>query len=204
MKIKSVVIAAGLVALSSSAMAEVYVGVGGGLAHSNAATRLEGTYYHDATDEKDSNDAGYIAFGGYSFNQYLSVEADYIDFGSYKASLSYGGYAFAPSVDASGYSVAAVGTWPLGESFGLSGKIGAGKLTQTFHCGECNVPDNDHSSLVVVGGIGAYWNATKNLRVRVGYEHFGGGHFKAADSYGNEEKKSADFGLLYGGAELRF
>jgi hypothetical protein len=204
-KISGLAVIAGLCILSSSAMAEVYVGVGGGLAHSNAATKMEKAYYSDSTDQKDSNNAGFIVYGGYSFNQYLSVEADYIDFGKYKWDSVYNGYSNEMSVKGKGVSLAAVGTWPLTESFGVIGKLGLGEMKQTFHyCESCGISDTNYSSMIVVGGLGAYWNAMQNLRIRASYEHFGGGHFKAVDAYGFEEKKSADFGLLYAGAELRF
>lgn len=197
---------AGMGLLSTSAMAEVYVGVGGGMAHSNGATKMEKSYYSDSTQNKDSNDLGFIVYGGYSFNRYLSVEADYIDFGKYNWDATYSGvYQNEMSLKGRGASLAAVGTWPLSQRFGVIGKFGLGAMKQTFHyCEGCGTADTNYTSMIIVGGLGAYWDALQNLRVRASYEHFGGGHFKAVDAYGFEEKKSADFGLLYAGAEMRF
>lgn len=205
MKIKHIVALCGLCLLSFAASAQVYGGIGAGLAHSNAATKLEESYLHDSTDQKDSNNAGFIVYGGYSFNKYLSVEVDYLDFGKYELDAVDSGYSYELSVKGRGASLAAVGTWPLTEHFGVMGKVGLGVMKQTFHyCEGCGISDTNYTSMIIVGGLGAYWDPMQNLRVRASYEHFGGGHFKAVDAYGFEEKKSADFGLMYASAELRY
>jgi len=204
-KFSGLAVIAGLSILSSSAMAEVYVGVGAGLTHSNATNGIGEVYVHDSTDQKDQTDVGAIIYGGYAFNKYLAVEADVVDMGSYTWKAQNNGYTISAKVEAQGYTVGVVGTYPLSDKFGLDGKIGIGAIDQKFRClASCDIPDTDTTTTVLVGAIGAHWDALQNLRIRASYEHLGGGHFKAYYSDGEKFTKTADFGLLYAGAELRF
>jgi OOP family OmpA-OmpF porin len=74
------------------------------------------------------------AFGGYRFSSFLAVEAGYIDFGTaeYRASGTVnppGPVASAPAsysadFDVSGFTLAAIGSFPLGQMFDLHARAG--------------------------------------------------------------------------------
>jgi len=205
LKLKHMVVLGGWCLLSAAASAQVYGGIGAGLAHSNATNGLDETYVHDYTDHKDQNDIGAIVYLGYAFNQYIAIEGDFLDLGSFTWNAYNIGYDISAKVEAQGYSIGVVGTLPLSENFGLDGKIGVGAIRQKFRClASCDIPDTSKTSTVLVGAVGAHWNAMKHLRIRTAYEHLGGGSFTAYMSSGDKVTKSADFGLLYAGADLSF
>ena len=67
----------------------------------------------------DDSDSGFKIFGGFQFNKHLGAEVGYIDFGSYPVTAGSTG-----DLSATAFTVAAVGTLPLNESFALFGKAG--------------------------------------------------------------------------------
>ncbi|MBS1207767.1 MAG: hypothetical protein H6R19_165 [Proteobacteria bacterium] len=203
------VLAASLTILSSAASAEVYLGVGGGITRTNAAERLTQTFADYATvDKKDTSKGTYILFGGYAFNKNFALEASYIDFGKYKASgHDASGTSISDSLDAKAFSIGAVGSYPLGDSFSLDGKLGVGLVSQKYSCLDlaCSVlPEKTTKKAVIMGAIGAHWYFSKHVALRAAYEHFGGADYEIERTDGTKFKKTADYGLLYAGAEARF
>ncbi len=101
----------------------VAVGIGSMLAtgYTSAAENswyVGGSVTQAYVDESgvDDDDTGGKIFGGYRFNQYLSVEAEYYDFGD----LSEG----ANELSLDGLGVAVVGSVPIHKKFSAFGKIG--------------------------------------------------------------------------------
>ncbi|GAB2897602.1 hypothetical protein GCM10027046_28970 [Uliginosibacterium flavum] len=197
---------ASLMLLSSVASAEVYLGIGGGMTRSNAAERLEQSFIHDSTSKREKNDIGFQLYGGYAFNKFVALEADYVDLGTYEFRGANYGYDLQLSLKAKAYSLGVVGTVPLTDSIGLDGKLGIARVSQTFHCTlNCgNVSDTTNVSTTGVLALGAHWDMTKNLRLRASYEHFGGTKYRAYDNAGEEVSKTVDYGLLSAGIAVRF
>ncbi|MFN0315590.1 MAG: outer membrane protein, partial [Burkholderiales bacterium] len=71
-----------------------------------------------------------------------------------------------------GVFAAAVGTYPVGEQFGVFGKIGLA-YTQT-DVSSTAFGDADDNSTGVMFGVGGKFSVTKNLSVRVEWERFAG------------------------------
>jgi OmpA-OmpF porin, OOP family len=203
---KFTLLAASLMLLSSAASAEVYLGIGGGMTSSNAAERLEQSFIHDTVSRREKNDIGFQIYGGYAFNKFMAIEANYVDLGSYEFRGTNNTYDLQLSLKAKAYSLGLVGTVPLSESFGLDGKVGIARVSQTFHCTlNCgNVSDTTNISTTGVVALGAHWDITKNLRLRASYEHFGGAKYRAYDNAGDEAFKTVDYGLLSAGLAVRF
>ena len=73
----------------------------------------------------DDDDTGFKIFGGYQFLPWLGAELGYVDGGTASESYSdpdLGGAKL--DVDVSAFTVAAVGTLPIGDMFELYGKLG--------------------------------------------------------------------------------
>jgi OmpA-OmpF porin, OOP family len=73
----------------------------------------------------DGSDTAFELFGGYMFNRHLGIEGAYVDLGE----VTYSGDFFGDpvvggKVEVMGFSVAALGSYPLSEQFSLFGKIG--------------------------------------------------------------------------------
>ena len=68
----------------------------------------------------DDEDTGWKILGGWEFNSNLAFEAAWVDFGENDGSID----GSKVSAEADGWSLAAKGTLPLNEQFGLFGKFG--------------------------------------------------------------------------------
>jgi|APFre7841882724_1041349.scaffolds.fasta_scaffold62134_1 OOP family OmpA-OmpF porin len=134
----------------------------------------------------DDDDTGFKIFGGYQFLPWLGAELGYVDGGTASESASdpdFGGAKL--DVDVSAFTVAAVGTLPIGDMFELYGKLGMafwqGDLTASITGALCD-------ELVAIGescsdsvdddgedfyyGLGAGFNIGESFNVRVEYEVF--------------------------------
>jgi hypothetical protein len=82
----------------------------------------------------EDSDTSLALFAGYHFNQYLSVEGGYIDLGAaeYRSTGSVRRFGMAPNlplntsidVETTGFTLAGIGSWPLGSVFELHGRLG--------------------------------------------------------------------------------
>lgn len=179
------------------------------MTRSNAGERLSQTFADYVTvDKKEDSNATYIVYGGYAFNKNVAVEASYIDFGKYVAAgRDWDGNSVSDSLTAKAFALNVVGILPLGDKFSIDAKIGPGIVSQKYHCEDllCSIlPDKTTRKIVVSGGVGARWHASKNFAVRLAYEHFGGAKYEIERTDGMSFSKSADYGLMYAGVEGRF
>jgi len=99
----------------------------------------------------------YSVFGGYSFTDYIAAELAYVDFGS--ADIDGGGTAKGNAV-----SLSAVGSLPLGKDFSLFAKLGYATV-KAEATGIASENKDD-----VTYGVGAQYNASRNVGVRLGYD----------------------------------
>jgi OOP family OmpA-OmpF porin len=122
----------------------------------------------------DGKDSGFKIFGGYQFNPNFGVEFAYVDLG--KASYSgmfFGDPVTGGSVGTTGVNVSAVGTIPLHPSFELFGKIGIFGWEAKARDTTGGLPfSGEDSGGDVSFGLGASFNFTRNVSLRVEWERF--------------------------------
>jgi OmpA-OmpF porin, OOP family len=106
--------------------------------------------------------------GGYTINQHVAAEVAYTNLGS--ADTKYG-----TSLTGHVFSIAAVGSLPLNNDFSLLGKLGLASST---------VEESGYSESKsdLTYGIGAQYNASKTVGIRLGYDSFKVGSSNTKDS----------------------
>ena len=178
-------ISTGLVALSPAAFAAGFYGVGQ-VTHSRTA--LDKDYFNGelaaggATGLSSSDNGSgnqWRLQGGYRFNQYLALEAGYIDFGQADYKASYAGGSARGDLKAGGVDVAALASFPLNDSFSVFDKAGVvfAHVKSSLSAGApASLASNDRTSNVVrpLLGIGANYKLTQNVDLRADFDHVSG------------------------------
>jgi len=161
-----------------------------------------GTVAFNSTRDEDS--FGWKAFAGWRFNQYLAIEGGYVDLG--RANVQYTVPGLTGQADLkvtdSAWTLAAVGSFPVGHNFSVLGKLGvAWHYTKTS--ANVSVPgasagasQSDHRA-GFLWGLGAAYDFNPNFGVRVEYENFG----TAGES---DNTGRMDTSLVSGSAIVRF
>lgn len=145
------------------------------------------------TSSLDDSDTAWSIFGGYRFNPYLAVEVGYVDLGSaeYRSSgtVNLSGSvtpaSFNMDFSSTGFTVATLGSLPLGEMFDVHARLGIFfsdmEIDMSTTIGTGSASDQlSASSEDVFYGLGAAW-------------HFGGnwslsGDWQRYDAVGDEEE----------------
>lgn len=137
----------------------------------------------------DDEDTGWKAFAGYRFSRNLAVEASYINFGDYTATVTFGGASATVNADATAWGLAAVGIFPVSERFDLFGKLGfvRGETEADVVIGGTTVTVGDDGTEMHYG-FGATYNLSRNLGIRAEWENV----------------NDADLSLLSLGVQYRF
>lgn len=108
--------------------------------------------------------------GGYHYNQMLAVEAGYVIFGNSTLSLP----GDAVTLKNSAVQIAAVGSYPVGGSFDLIGKLGlsinSNKFTGTGADAGLNT---SNTSAALMYGVGVQYHISEQVSIRAQYEDFG-------------------------------
>jgi len=139
-----------------------------------------------ASIDFDDDDTGFKIFGGYQFLPWLGAELGYVDGGTASQSYSDPDLGSAKiEVDISAFTVAAVGTLPIGDMFELYGKLGmafwegdlalsvSGVLCdELVAIGESCSDSADDDGEDFYYGIGAGINIGEQFNVRIEYEIF--------------------------------
>jgi len=117
----------------------------------------------------DSSTA-YGILGGYSFNENVAAELSYNNLGSAKVPSA--------GVDITGnvMGLAVVGSLPLNKDFSLLGKLGLASSTIEAQ------GSSSRSKTDLTYGIGAQYNASKTVGIRLGYDSFKVGEPNSKDS----------------------
>ena len=135
--------------------ADVYLGVNAG---QNAI---------DVSTVKSSTAFGVL--GGYTFNENIAAEVAYTDLGSAERT-------FSPNkLTGNVMSIAAVGSLPLNKDFSLFAKLG-------YAQSKIDVPGISETKSDLTYGIGAQYNASKTVGIRLGYDSFKVGTTNTKDS----------------------
>jgi len=170
-----------LVAACNQAMAEGYVGLGGGLGYV--------VYDNLATVSNDDVAISYKVFAGYSFDRNWAIETGYQQF------TDFGQTGAAGTTEFSGYAVYIdlIGTIPLGEQWGIFGRLGlAGSTLEGDLPGTVGTKAHDTGPHV---GAGIQYNFAKNLSVRAEWEWTV--KFGSNDTTGEMNMNVAGASLLY-------
>ena len=74
----------------------------------------------------DDHDTGFSVFGGYQFNDYLGIQAEYVDLGD----RNYTGPGISDRHETTGFGLVGVATWPVMSSLDLFAKAGVFRWEQ--------------------------------------------------------------------------
>lgn len=110
----------------------------------------------------DDSDTGWGVFGGYAINSNFAVEVEYLDLGEAKDGTD--GY------DTNGYSISAVGTFPIDSQFSLFGKLGYAMITTEGTGTAAGGPDVDSDDFAY--GLGAQYNISPEVGIRLGWDKY--------------------------------
>ncbi|MES2415604.1 MAG: outer membrane beta-barrel protein [Pseudomonadota bacterium] len=134
-----------------------------------------------ATGQQTTSDTGYKILGGYRFNQNWAAEFQYFDLGKYTYTFTGAPAGMgairnsAATVKTSGYSLSAVGNYPVSQEISLIVKLGVAQ--QSFSLQATDLNGNSGSSRAsttsALIGVGAEYSISKNVRIRAEYEYFG-------------------------------
>lgn len=161
-----------------------YAGVGGGWSSFNGngadiASTIPGESL--TVTRLDDSSTGWKVFGGYQFNKNWAAELAYTDLGKFSMNADVtggiGGYTGPEygEVKPQCWSLSAVGILPLGNNFSLLGKAGVCRWDDRYKGVELGTgtPEMDTSTGTdLTFGLGAKYDATKNLGVRAEWERF--------------------------------
>jgi len=73
----------------------------------------------------DSDSTAFRLVAGWQFNDYLSVEGGYQNFGAFDQRFTVNGQTVDVSLDADGFTLGGTGSLPLSDRFALYGRVGA-------------------------------------------------------------------------------
>lgn len=187
------IIALSLLAATSAAFAQgsgFYVG--GSVGQSNTKFKTDDFSLSSpfVDESKDRSDTAWKLFAGYNYNQYLGVEVGYADLGAPKYKYTgVNGVVGSGEIKAeeTSWFAAAKGTLPINDQFNVFGKLGftrnhlkaSGDITITAPVSVSISGSESKTKASVLYGVGAQYNVTKQIGIRLEYENFG--------KFGNEE-----------------
>ena len=123
--------------------------------------------YPAPTDKFSAEDTAFKGVFGYTFNQVLSVELNYMDFGSFSEQSGM----LTLDADAESITAFAVGSFPIVPSFDLYGKAGFGSWSADVSVDDGNTVTTDSpDGTDFAYGFGANWDATDHLTLLAEWE----------------------------------
>lgn len=125
----------------------------------------------------DKSDTAYKLQLGYQFNQNFAVEGGYIDLGKGGYAASFTGGVANASVKATGWNISAVGILPINDTFSVFGKVGAidAKVEANVSATGTGGTASGSASATkwkTLWGVGATYNLSKQVGIRLEYEEF--------------------------------
>jgi len=140
-------------------------------------SRLKDFCTSPATGFNCSNTAlAYGLDGGYQFSDMFGLELAYADYGAFKTSGSVSGSSLDVSQKISGFRMSATASFPLSNSFAITGKLGiantAVSVTGTVTPGP-SIPGHTAGSTSLAYGAGVKYNINKTVALRAQYENLG-------------------------------
>lgn len=117
--------------------------------------------------DQDTTPTSFRLLAGYQLNRHFAAELAYNDLGKARFSIPGGSATLSAEV----WDLSAIVAWPLSNRFGIFGRLGAyhGKLKQS---GAGSFGDAAGSADDVTWGMGAQYEATRNLGLRADWQRF--------------------------------
>jgi len=171
-------VSAGAALATGQAAAEAYY-LGASVGQSNfessetfqyyTCTETDGCGYVRDSVDFEADDTAFKLFGGYMFNEYLGIEAGYLDLGDLEDKATYGfdgGETTDLKAQITGWTVQLVGQYPVGpvDLFAKAGFIdydtNVESTTRQTDCSDCYVSRDDWTDEGNdwIYGVGASWN----------------------------------------------
>lgn len=113
----------------------------------------------------DDTDTAFRAFGGYNFNKNFGVELGYADLGKVTVSA----LGLSGDVKATAFDLMAVGSLPIGDKFGVYGKLG---MYRADSKASGAVGSGSDTNTDVTYAIGGQYNFNKNLGLRAEWQQY--------------------------------
>jgi opacity protein-like surface antigen len=152
-----------------------YAGVGVGEAMYSDVEELNNLCTdYGITCTVDDKDTAYKVFAGYQFNNFIALEAAWVDLGTLTAEASVGGPATIEA-DVAGLALHIVPQIPIGDIGSVFGKAGVLIWNGDAKAAAPSFGLEDSASETGAGltlGVGAAVNFTDNVTLRVEYERF--------------------------------
>ena len=158
--------------VAPSASAQIYVGGGFGSSSVSGVDGSQGIAPNSVTGG-NANKMSTKIYAGYQFTPSWAAEAQYGALGSRNLSVRTPAGVVLPlggSYNASQFSIAAVGTFPLNSSFSVLGKLGVS--SNALKLSLPGTTDRGTTSSLMMG-VGVAYSFTPAASVRVEYENFG-------------------------------
>jgi OOP family OmpA-OmpF porin len=172
-----------LLLLASAGHAEGFYALGQ-VTHSRAtfdsnafAAALSSAGANGISSHNDGNGNQWRLQAGYRFNDYVAVEAGYIDFGKAKYHATYAGGTASGDLKAGGIDLAALISAPIGDGFSIFGKIGVVDAKVKANLSSTLAGADGSSSTTVVRplvGIGGSYQLTPQVSLRADLDHVSG------------------------------
>jgi OOP family OmpA-OmpF porin len=191
----------GLPTFAQVPLAGFYAGLGGGLTNARSVCNTVWLPAGTTLGGCDKKDIGWKIYGGYQFTPHWGAELGYLDFGKQRWGVAIGGVTPATAeAEAKVWQLAATGTLPLvpGNSiyspgFGVFGKVGLHRSDIDVSAGGISA---NGSSTDWMWGLGARWDFTRNVSMRIEWERF--------NNAGNNTIGTTDLEMLSISAKFRF
>lgn len=171
---KTGLVVAGLLVAGVASAQGVYVGGSLGQSRTSFGSEFQPNDPGDVMSF-DKRDTAYKLFAGYEINKYFAIEGGYADLGEPKVNVTYPGGWDKGTQESSAWFVVGKGTLPISEQFNVFGKVGVTrnkvKSTWTDNTGGKNSTSDSRSRAMY--GVGAEYNVTKQVGIRMEYENFG-------------------------------
>lgn len=143
----------------------------------------------------DKTDTAWKAYGGLEVNEYISMEVGYVDLGTVDYSVPAG------TRDTHGVTVQLLGTYALNPSFTLLARGGMNFLKTDVKGAVAGASGRaEDTDIVWSAGVGAQYNFTKAVGLRVEWERY----FEAGSPAFNGGTGEADVDLISAGVVYKF
>ncbi len=151
----------------------------------------------------NENDTAIRLFGGYQFNNYIAIEAGYLDLGTLDAGVSQPISATA-SFKFSGGSLSLLPQIPLGEVaaiFAIAG-VGVGKAELIGRVPSVGIDERDSATVpAVILGFGGAVNLGRRVTLRAAWERYS---FDEVFTIAGEDIDAPDIDVISGAVLIRF
>lgn len=121
------------------------------------------------------NPSGFVLDGGYRFNKNLAAEVGYVKLGDSIVNTTSGSQSASETISTHALYAAAVGTFPINDSWSVFGKLGlssfSGQYSATSNFGLNGSASG--SSTKMMYGVGGQYNFNSNWGLNVQYADFG-------------------------------